>query len=183
MNRNTGRLLGAAGAAALGIVAGLALSKTRRAALKAGLALTGDWEKQLKAEHRMIRKLLKAMVDSQIGDAVERASLVASTDEVLTRHALEEEKVIYPALTAAGAGDAVDLLFAEHAEMKTLLRALQELSFEDSDWAESATRLRKLFLRHIKAEEELFPVLHQLGDRERNKALTTLVRREAVRVS
>ena len=183
MNRNTGRMIGAAGAAALGVVAGLVIGGARRTAVKAGMALTGDWEKQLKAEHRAMRKLLKAMVDSQVGDSVERASLVASADEVLTRHALEEEKVIYPALTAAGAGDAVDLLFAEHAEMKTLLRALQELSFEDPDWADSAVRLRQLFLRHIKSEEELFPVLHQLGDRDRNKALTTLVRREAVRVS
>jgi len=186
MNRNTGRIIGAAGAAgaaALGVVAGLVLSGAKRTAKKAGLALSGDWERQLKAEHRTVRKLLKAMVDSRLGDAVERASLVASADEVLTRHAMEEENVIYPALTTAGAGDAVGLLFAEHAEIKTLLRALHELSFEAPDWAECAARLRKLFLRHIKAEEQLFPALHQSGDRNRNKALTTLVRREAVRMS
>ncbi len=182
MNRNTGRLI-AVSAAALGIVTGLALSKTKRAALKASLALAGDWEKQLKAEHATIKKLLKAMVDSGLDEAVKRAELLASADEILTRHGLEEEKVIYPALKSAGAGDAVDLLYADHAEMKTLLRAIQELSAEDPDWVERASDLRKLFLRHLKTEEDLFPLLHQLGDRGRNQALTTLVRKEAVRVS
>ena len=183
MNRNTGRMIGAAGVAALGLVAGLALSRTKRAALKAGMALTGDWEKQLKREHRSLRKFLKGMVDSQLGDTVERASLLASTDELLTRHALEEEKVIYPALRQAGAGEAVDLLFAEHAEMKTRLRGLQEMSFEDALWGERAADLRKLLLRHIHAEEDMFPLLRELGDDARNKTLTTLVRREAVRLS
>jgi hemerythrin superfamily protein len=183
MNRNAGRMIGAAGAAALGLVAGLALSRTKQVARKAGMALTGDWEKQLKAEHRSVRKLLKGMVDSQLGDAVERASLLASTDELLTRHGLEEEKVIYPALRTAGAGEAVELLFSEHAEMKTRLRGLQEMSFEDPVWAERAAELRRLFLRHIRTEEELFPVLRELGDEARNKALTALVRREAARVS
>jgi hemerythrin superfamily protein len=183
MNRNTGRLIGAAGVAAFGLVAGLALGRTKKAAMKAGMALTGDWEKQLRSEHRHVRKLLKGMVDSQVGDTVERASLLASADELVTRHTLEEEKVIYPALKAIGAGEAVDLLFAEHGEMKTMLRALQELSFEDPDWGEGAARLRRLFLDHIKAEEELFPLLHEHADDRRNKTLTSLVRREAVRVS
>jgi hemerythrin superfamily protein len=181
-SRNTGRLIAAAGVAALGVAAGLALSKTKRTARKAAMALTGDWERQLKAEHRSVRKLLKAMVDSGIDQAAERATLLTSLDDILTRHALEEEKVIYPALQSAGAGEAVAVLFAGHAEMKTLVRGLQELAAEDPLWLDGAKALRKLVLGHVKAEEELFPLLHELGDKDRNRTLTTLVRREAVRV-
>jgi hemerythrin superfamily protein len=183
MNRNTGRMIGAAGVAALGVVAGLALSRSKRTAMKAVMALTGDWEKQLKAEHTAIKKLLKAMVETELPDGARRAELAEALDDVLTRHSLEEEKVIYPALKAAGSGVAADLLFAEHGEMKTMLRVLQELPPEDPAWTEAAKAFRKLFLRHARQEEELFPLLHQLGDKTRNKALTQLVRREAVRVS
>ena len=181
-SRNTGRLIGAAAAAGLGVLAGLALSRAKQTALKAGLALTGGWEKQLKAEHRAIKRLVRAMAESDLGEAAERTALLAAVDDILTRHALEEEKVIYPALQSAGAGEAVDELFADHAAMKTLVRGLQELGLEDPLWLEGARGLRKLVLRHIKGEEELFPLLHELGDDERNKTLTTLVRREAVRV-
>lgn len=182
MNRTTGRMIGAAGVA-LGVVAGLALSRTRRTAVKAVMALTGDWEKQLKAEHRSLKKALKAMADSELFEPVRRTQLLASVDQMLTRHALEEEKVIYPALVAAGAAGAVDQLYADHAEMKTLVRALQELPVEGAPWIEGAEALRKLVNRHVRREEQLFPLLHQLGDKTRNKALTTLMRKEGVRVS
>ena len=182
MNRTTGRLIGAAGVA-VGVVAGLALSQTGRTARKAAMALTGDWEKQLKSEHRALKKALKAMADSDLGDAVRRVSLLASADQMITRHSLEEEKVIYPALKAAGAVGAVEQLFADHAEMKTIVRALQELSAEEPAWLDGAGLLRALVQRHVKAEEDLFPLLHQLADRDRNRTLTTLMRREGVRVS
>jgi iron-sulfur cluster repair protein YtfE (RIC family) len=183
MNRNTGRMIGAASVAALGIVAGLALSRTRQTVQKAAMALTGDWEKQLKAEHVSVKKALTAMTRSDLVDTVKRAALLAGLDESLTRHTLEEEKVIYPALKAAGAGSVVDELYTQHGEMKTIVRSLQELSAEDPEWLERAKALRRLFTRHVKGEELLFPLLHELSDDQRNKTLTTLVRREAVRLS
>jgi iron-sulfur cluster repair protein YtfE (RIC family) len=183
MHRNTGRLIGAAGVAALGVVAGLAFSRTKHAALMAGLMMTGDWEKQLKGEHAALKKALKAMADSDILEPVKRTALLTHLDELMTRHTLEEEKVIYPALKTAGAGAGVDALYLEHGEMKTQLRELRELSPEDPAWADRAKALRQQILHHFETEEDLFPLLHQLSDRQRNKALTELVRREAVRVS
>jgi hemerythrin superfamily protein len=180
--KHTGKVIGAAGAAALGLVAGLAIGRSREMAMKAAMALTGDWERQLKAEHTAVRKLLKAMTDCDATETVKRASLLEAVDEALTRHALEEEKVIYPALKSAGSGDAVRGLFADHAEMKTMVRALQEMPPEDGLWAETARALRDLVHRHVKDEEGLFPLLHDLSDKKRNRTLTDLVRREAVRV-
>jgi hemerythrin superfamily protein len=179
----TGRVIAVAGVAALGVAAGLALSRTRKTALQAVMALTGDWDRQLKAEHAAVKRLLKAMVESEPLEAVKRSALVESVDEALTRHALEEEKVIYPALKGAGAGLAVDGLYADHAQMKTLVRELQEMSAEDPAWLDQAKVLRRLVQQHVKREEELFPLLHELSDRQRNKTLTGLVRKEATRVS
>ncbi len=177
---NKGRL---AAAAALGVLAGLAIGRTGKVAAKAKMLLHGDWEGQLKAEHRAVRKLLKAMVETDIGEAPKRAALLAETADVLTRHAVEEENVIYPALRAAGAGEAVKGLLADHAGMKTLIRRLEDTSLEDPEWEARAKALKVLAYRHMLQEErDLFPLLHDHADRAETHKLTRLVRREAARV-
>ena len=182
--RMTGRLIGVAGAAALGVAAGLSLGGARRAVARASMALNGDWERQMKAEHRALRKLLKAMADSEIEDAARRAGLLAEVSEVLTRHLLEEENIIYPALGASGLTRAVKTQLDEHADMRALIRTLEEPAPEDPAWAVSAKRLRALVLRHERQEEqELFLKLHDDAPTGDNDRLTHLVRREGLRVS
>ncbi len=179
----TGRLIGAVGVAALGVAAGLAIGGARRAAAKAAVSLQGDWEKQLKREHRSVRRLLKAMAETEIGEAPRRATLLAELAETLTRHAVEEENVIYPALRSAGAGAAVKGLLADHAGMKTMIRRLEETSLEDPEWQERAKTLKALVYRHVREEErDMFPLLHESADPDANEKLTRLVRREAARV-
>ena len=185
MNRRlTGRMIGAAGAAALGVVAGLSFGRARKAVAKASMALNGDWERQLKAEHRGLRKLLKAMTDSEMEDAARRAALLAQVSEALTRHLLEEENIIYPALGACGLTSAVRAQLDDHADMRALIRALEETAPEDPAWMASAKRLRALVLRHARQEErELYPRLHEGALAGDNDRLTHLVRREGLRVS
>ncbi len=74
--RDAGRMARNVGLAALGVVAGLALSRVGRTAAKARMVLHGDWEGQLKAEHAAIKRLLKAMADSEFGEAVKRTALL-----------------------------------------------------------------------------------------------------------
>ena len=181
--RMTGRLIGAAGAAVLGVAAGLTLGRARKAVTKASMALTGDWEKQMKAEHRALRKVLKDMADSDISDTAERADLLATAADLLTRHTVEEENVIYPALRACGLTSAVKAQLDDHGDMRAMISELQALSPEDPLWHDAAKRLKKLVYRHVRQEEqELFPALHEgalAGDTER---LTQLVRREGLKV-
>lgn len=182
--RMTGRLIGAAGAAALGVVAGLSLARARKAVAKASMALTGDWEKQMKAEHRALKKVLKAMSDSDFEDAAERAALLATASDLLTRHAVEEENIVYPALRACGLTAAVKAQLDEHADMRAMIRDLSETAPENPAWPEAARRLKTLVERHVRQEErELFPMLHDgalAGDNER---MTKLVRREGLKIS
>jgi hemerythrin-like domain-containing protein len=182
--RMTGRLIGAAGAAALGVVAGLTLGRARRAVAKASMALTGDWEKQMKAEHKALKKVLRAMADSATEDAAKRAALVESAADLLTRHAVEEENVIYPAIRACGLTSAVKAQLADHADMRQMIRELKALSLEDPSWKDIARRLKKLVYRHVRQEEqELFPVLHDSRFSAENERLTDLVRAEGLKVS
>jgi hemerythrin-like domain-containing protein len=182
--RMTGRLIGAAGAAALGVVAGLSVARARKAVAKASMALTGDWEKQMKAEHRGLRKVLKAMVDSDATDAAAREALVATASDLLTRHAVEEENIIYPALRACGMTSAVRAQLDDHADMRALIRRLESLAPEDPVWLDVAGQLKALVYRHVRQEEqELYPVLHDGALAGDNDRLTQLVRREGLKVS
>ena len=182
--RMAGRLLGVASAAALGVVAGLSFGRARRAVAKASMTLNGDWERQMKAEHRALRKLLKAMTDSEMEDAARRAALLAEVSDVLTRHTLEEENIIYPALRACGLTVEVRAQLDDHADMRAMIRALEETAPEDPAWMASAKRLRTLVLRHARQEEqELFPLLHDGALAGDNDRLTHLVRREGLRLS
>jgi iron-sulfur cluster repair protein YtfE (RIC family) len=184
-SRMARRLIGAAGAAALGVIAGLSLGRARRAVAKASMALTGDWEKQMKAEHRAIRKLLKAMADTELEEAAKRATLLEELSDVLTRHGVEEENIIYPALSACGLAAAVKTQLGEHADMRAMIRELEALAPEDPAWTSTAGRLKDLVYGHFREEERvLFPALHEgaalAGDNDR---LTHLVRREGLKVS
>ena len=183
-SRTTGRLIGAASAAALGVIAGLTLGRARKAVAKASMALTGDWEKQMKAEHRAIRKLLKAMADSELEEAAKRAALLEELSDVLTRHAVEEENIIYPALRARGLAAAVKAQLGEHADLRAMIRELEALAPEDPAWIKTADRLKKLAYRHLREEEQtLFPALHDTALAGDNDRLTHLVRREGLKVS
>ena len=182
--RINGRMIGAAGVAALGVVVGLAAGRARQMTTRAGMALHGDWEGQLKSEHRKIKRLLKAMVDSEIGQGARRATLLADLAETLNRHALEEETVIYPALKAGGGDELAGELYEDHAGMKALVSRLQDIALDDPTWADEAKALRTLVTRHIREEErDLFPLLHDLGDDRHNAKLTRLVRRQGAKLT
>ena len=176
--RRAGINLGLMGAAALGLVAGLALGRGKKTVAQAATALHGDWLGVLKAEHRSVQKLLKAMTDTDFGDAARRALLLEKIGDALTRHAVKEENVIYPAMRASHP-DRVGGLYEDHAEMKSLLRDLKELAPEDPLWERKAKAFRKLIEAHIKEEEKvLFPPFHAEMDALDNEKLTKQMNRE-----
>ncbi len=180
--RHAGRMIGAVGVAVIGIAAGLMLGKAKKFGVKAHMALSGDWEKQLGSEHDITRKLLKQMAEAGPEEAVKRVALLETVHQALTRHAVEEENIVYPALREAAGEEAVDLLVREHAEMKTLIRRMQQLPAEDPAWSVAAKALKALVTRHARREEtELFPLLHD-EDGADNKTMTRLVRHEGAQV-
>lgn len=182
--RRAGRMLVLGGAAAIGVVAGVALARSKRLAFRARSRLHGDWCGHLKAEHRVVKKLLKAMTHAEFEEPARRAALLEKVSELITRHAVEEENAVYPAVSGMGEADQAEALGRDHAEIKTLLRELQALAPEDPRWREQAKALKKLFDRHVREEEdEVFPILRErLGELE-NEKLTRLVQREGVRLS
>lgn len=182
--RSAGRLLMLGSAAAVGVIVGVGLARSGRMAFRASSRLHGDWRGHLKAEHRVVRKLLKAMTHADFEAPARRAALLEKVSELLTRHAVEEENAVYPAVSGMGEEAEAGQLVDDHAEIKTLLRELQAMAPEDPMWRDKARALRKVFDEHVRKEEdEVFPRLSQsLGDSE-NEKLTKLVQREGVRLS
>ena len=180
--RRAGINLGLMGAAAVGLVAGLALGRGKKTVVQAATALHGDWFGVLKAEHRAVQKLLKAMTDTDFGDAARRTLLLEKIGDALTLHAVKEENVLYPALRAADP-DRPAGLYEDHADMKSLLRELKELAPEDPLWERKAKAFRKLIEAHIKEEEkELFPAFHAGLDDIANEKLTKQLNREGAKL-
>ena len=182
--RMTTRIVGAAGMVGLGVIAGLALGQARRLATKAAMRLTGDWERQMKAEHRALIKLTRSLADARIEEAPKRAALVSAVEDLLARHAMEEENVVYPALRAAGLESAVAAQLQDHADMRLLLRELEGMPPEAPGFADAAGKLKDLIDQHIRQEEhDLFPRLREGAAEGDTVRLTHLVRREGMRVS
>jgi hemerythrin-like domain-containing protein len=180
--RRAGINLGLAGAAALGLFAGLALGRGKKTVAQATTHLHGDWFGVLKSEHRTVQKLLKALTGTDFGDAARRTLLLEKIGDALTRHAVKEENIVYPALRAADPDRAAGL-YEDHAEMKALLRELKELAPEDPLWERKARAYRKLIESHIKEEEkELFPAFHASLDDVDNEKLTKQLNREGLKL-
>lgn len=164
----------AAGAAAVGFVAGLAANSARKLAHQ-GLeaAVTKDWFEVLKLEHRMVDQLFEQLLKTDDDETKKRTALLLGIKEGLTKHALQEEDVVYPALREAGIEAETKELYSEHADIKTYLHELEQKPKDDPQWLERVRAFHTLIRHHVRdEEEEIYPRFRsQLSD-EQNKAIT-----------
>ena len=117
-----------AGALGVGFVTAFALLNSKKAAVATTTAMTGDWFDILSVERRRIERLFKQISETSDDQSVKRARLsgcILST--ALTKHALQKENVIYPALRGSDQGASSTHLAAEQFEIKTYLYELEAL--------------------------------------------------------
>ena len=114
-----------AGAAAAGLIAGIAVNAGRKAMTQAAEAMTGDWFDALKAEHLMFMELFDELDTTTPDEVGKRKRLTARIKAAIDKHAFEEENVIYPAIRLSESDEAARKLVLEHAEVKTLLYEIE----------------------------------------------------------
>jgi iron-sulfur cluster repair protein YtfE (RIC family) len=138
----------------------------------------------LAADHRRIAETLAAMQRTEDSATNERVRLLGELKRALSEHAAVEEYVLYPAFRQNPDNKRLTQdLFAEHAEVKTMLYELELTPRSDVRWKYKATDLRRLLEAHMRREEEeVFPkhraslnptqleFLSQLAQRERGQA-------------
>lgn len=137
----------------------------------------------LVADHRKFVSLLTEMERSDSRAVFNRTQLFLRLKRRLAAHAMAEEDIVYPLLhDRAEAAEAAKQLYAEHADIKIHLRALEQLPKDGPEWALRAGELKRLIEKHARDEEETeFPKLRRLlsemestrlsGDVQREKAM------------
>jgi hemerythrin superfamily protein len=135
------------------------------------------------ADHRIFELLLSEMEKSADNEYLHRTQLFLRLKRRLAAHAMAEEDVVYPLLhDQARAAEDAKHLYAEHADIKIHLHALEQLPKNDREWVQRASALKALIVSHARHEEDVdFPKLRLIlspseairlsGNVQREKAL------------
>jgi hypothetical protein len=134
---NTGAFVGAAVA---GAAVGLAANMGRKLFVQMTSATSGDWVDALKTEHAMALAIFDKIEATNDSQTTARSTLLAKLKYALSKHAIQEEMVIYPALRQANSAHEADHLGDDHGYVKTYLYEL-ETKAKDSPNGSPESRL------------------------------------------
>ena len=175
-NGGNGRLWGAVAA---GVAVGIAANFGRKFAMQAMSGASGDWFEALKTEHRMALAVFDKIEATRDDQTMQRMLLLTKLKNALTKHTIEEEDVIYPALRDAGRKDAADKLNHDHGYVKTYLYELLNMAKDSPAWLAKVREFRALVEEHVREEEEeIFPSFRKGMSKDQNAKLTTLLNKE-----
>jgi hemerythrin superfamily protein len=173
---NAGALIGAAMA---GAAVGLAANVGRKLFVQFGASPGSDWLDSLKAEHEMALAIFDKIEATDDDQTMMRSHLLTKLKYALTKHALEEENVVYPALRQANEIEEADELNSDHGYVKTYLYELENLPNDDPQWIARVRDFRAMIEEHMREEEnEIFPRLRSRLSDEQNAKLTSAMNKE-----
>jgi hemerythrin superfamily protein len=178
---NFGRL---ATGAALGFFAGLALPHARKAVMQGPSVAAGGWMAALKAEHRMVEKAFEMALATSESEVAKREVLLTKIAYALTKHGVEEENVVYPALAENGYADQARHLVEDHGKIKTFIYELRTIPSDDVRWRSTLSGFFSELQSHIREEEdEIFPMFENALPPEANARLTRMLNWEGYKVA
>jgi hemerythrin superfamily protein len=171
--------------AALGLVAGLAIPAAKKAVMQGpALAAGSDWVAALTAEHRMVEKMFDQLLATHDDEMLKREMLLAKIAYALTKHGIEEENVIYPALAENARTDQAQHLIHDHGEIKTFIYDLRRTSSTDPRWLIKARAFWNQLQEHMREEEdEIFPAFRDALPPEENARLSKMMNWEGFKVA
>jgi len=173
-----------AGAAIAGAAVGIAANFGRKFLMQMPGVAAGDWFEALKAEHKATLALFDQIEATGDSQTTIRAALLMKLKYALTKHAHQEESVIYPALRQANSAHDADVLNAEHGYVKTYLYELESLAKDSPDWLARVRDFREMLEEHIRMEEEeVFPAFKQVLSEKQNAKLTSLMNKEGFKMA
>jgi hemerythrin superfamily protein len=181
-NKNAGVLIGAAVA---GAAVGLAANAGRKLFDQFGAGgVSGDWFDALKAEHQATLAIFDKIEATSDFQTTARSHLLAKLKYALTRHAHQEEAIVYPALRQANLAHDADALNAEHGYVKTYLYELENLAKDSPDWLARIRDFRAMLQEHIRMEEdEVFPAFRNQLSEAQNSRLTSSMNKEGFKMA
>ncbi|MEP7098546.1 MAG: hemerythrin domain-containing protein [Dokdonella sp.] len=180
----TGRAASLVGAAAAGLVTGLAVNFGRKMVVQAPTALAGDWLEGLKVEHKLALALFDQIQATDNSETAQRSALLTQLKHALGKHAFTEENVIYPALRAWGDKADADKLNHDHGYVKQYLYDLEEADNGTPAFLEKVAEFRAQIEAHIREEEDaIFPPLHAALGEVGNAKVTAQANKEGFKLA
>jgi hemerythrin superfamily protein len=167
------------GAAVAGAAVGLAANAGRKLFVQMTSGASGDWADALMTEHQLTLATFDKIEATSDKQTSARSALLAKLKYMLTKHALQEENVIYPALRQANLVHDADALDSEHGYVKTYLYELETLPKNSPEWLARVRDFRAMIEEHMRMEEnEVFPALRQAMTDEQNGRITAMMNKE-----
>ena len=175
-NSNSGVLIGAAVA---GAAVGLAANMGRKLFVQMTSAASGDWFDALKTEHAMTLAIFDKIDATDDGQTGQRTALLAKLKYALSKHAIQEEMVVYPALRQANQTGDADHLSEDHGYVKTYLYELETLPKDSPEWLPRVRDFRQMIEGHMREEEnDIFPRFREMLSEEQNSRITAMMNKE-----
>lgn len=170
--------------AAAGVAAGLLANLVRKAAVQAPTALAGSWDKALAAEHAAALKIFDLIEKTDDNATARRSFLLMQLKHAVSKHALQEENVVYAMMRDQGLTDAADHLNHEHGYVKQYFFDLTEMPKNDPAWLPKVKEFRAMIEEHMREEEnELFPKLRGQMSEAQNKHITAAMNKEGLKLA
>jgi hemerythrin superfamily protein len=167
------------GAAVAGAAVGLAANAGRKLFVQMTSGASGDWADALMTEHQLTLATFDKIEATSDKQTSARSALLAKLKYMLTKHALQEENVIYPALRQANLVHDADALDSEHGYVKTYLYELETLPKNSPEWLARVRDFRAMIQEHMRMEEtEVFPALRHAMTDEQNGRITAMMNKE-----
>lgn len=171
------------GAAVAGVAAGFAANIGRKFIVQFATG-RGDWMESLKNEHEMTLAIFDKIEATRDDQAMMRGMLLMQLKHALSKHAMEEENVIYPALREANEAAEADHLNSDHGYVKTFLYELDNIEKTSSEWIAKVREFRTMLEAHMREEEDrIFPEFHASLTEEQNKKLTAAMHKEGLKLA
>ncbi len=178
---STGALLGAVVA---GAAVGLVANRGRKMLMQTPAFVSGNWDDALRTEHRMTLALFDQLEATSDDAATTRAGLVMKIKYALSKHALQEENVIYPVMRDANEVHDADELHGEHGYVKQHLYDLENMDKTSPDFLPRVREFRTLLEGHIRNEEDnIFPRLRATMTDEQNRKVTLAMNKEGLKLA
>ena len=170
--------------AATGIVAGLLANIFRKAAVQAPTVLAGQWDKALAAEHAAALKIFDLLEKTDDSAMARRSFLLMQLKHAISKHAFQEENVVYTMMRDQGLTEAADHLNHEHGYVKQYFFDLTEMSKSDPAWLPKLKEFRGLIESHMREEEnDLFPKLRSKLSDAQNRHITAAMNKEGLKLA
>jgi hemerythrin-like domain-containing protein len=170
--------------AAAGVATGLLANLVRKAVVQVPTVMAGNWDTALAAEHAAALKIFDVLEKTDEKATGRRSFLLMQLKHAISKHAFQEENVVYAMMRDQGLTEGADQLNHEHGYVKQYFFDLAEMPKGDPAWLPKLKEFRGMIEKHMREEEnDLFPKLRKQLSEAQNRHITIAMNKEGLKLA